>query len=169
YRIENGVDLKLCSHNRNSDSNSSLKKIVYAGAINDRLDTDLLISFAENNNITLDLYGNTHQVLDPLTRHRNISYKGLVSYFDLPKIFSRYEYGLLPYRNLTSIQNSSPLKVLQYFASGLQVLSFPFTVWADLKPYIGNILGSGAFSTSDKRVPTKHFLQEYSWSKRIDD
>jgi len=168
YRIENGVDLKLFTElNTCNKSRTKTHRVVYAGAINGRTDIDRLKMFAEKSNVVIDLYGNSHPVLNAISKCRNITYKGLVSYYSLPQILAKYEYGLLPYKNIESIRNSSPLKVLQYLASGLKVISFPFPVWPDLSSFVQIIENTLSDDDVSETLSSSNMLRSYSWSERV--
>ncbi len=168
YRVENGVDLNLFTNSQRAIDENKPLKIVYTGAINDRLDFKRLKSLAQKSNVKIDLYGNNHPILDEISDTPNISYKGFVSYFDLPNILAKYDYGILPNRNLESIRNSSPLKVLQYLSSGLKIISFPFPVWPELTSYVQIIDGEKEPSLQPTLEPSEEELHSFSWSKRVE-
>ena len=56
----------------------------------------------------------------------NFAYKGEVPYNRLPDVLTGYNFGLLPYRNIDSINFSSPLKIWQYLSLGMPVLSYAY-------------------------------------------
>ncbi len=167
YRIENGVDLNLFQRREEEQLHGGPRRMVYTGAINDRLDIEKLKECALQNSVDIDLYGNENPVLELIKDVPNIHYRGYVSYFTLPTILQNYDYGILPNRDIASIRNSSPLKVLQYLAVGLPVVSFPFPVWPELTDYVQ--LTEGDLHTIDEyaTLPTKESMEHYSWHERI--
>lgn len=167
YRIENGVDLHLFHRREEDVVHSGPKRMVYTGAINDRLDMKRLRQCAESNSVEIDLYGNDSPVLEELEGIDNIHYKGYISYFSLPHILEQYDYGILPNRDIASIRNSSPLKVLQYLAVGLPVVSFPFPVWPELKKYVYCTEGDLSHVDENALLPSEESLGKYSWHKRV--
>ena len=161
----NGVDQNLFRPHPRTTLFNGCFTLVYAGAINERLDLERLKSLLSSNpeKMQLHFYGNEHRVLDQLKSFPNFHHHGLIPFQSLPSALSQYDFGLLPYRDIPSIQFSFPLKTLQYLSMGLPVLAFP---------YQGIDLFSGHVHLIENQIPDLSKLPKpepaivagYSWS-----
>lgn len=61
--------------------------------------------------------------MDSLTRAPNIHYLGLKPFHDLPAYTRHFAVGLMPFRIMQVTWNSNPLKMWEYLAGGLPVVS----------------------------------------------
>jgi hypothetical protein len=135
FLIENGVDAKhYLSNNNLLLANfrfehlipSNKLNIVYVGALDDRIDYNLIFflinKFPQHN---FYFFGTIDDisVLKIINNKINSFFLGPISYDILPTVLSKFHVGLLPFI-LNDINNSrSPMKLYEYGISGLTVLS----------------------------------------------
>lgn len=106
-------------------------RIGYVGAINDKIDTDLLLALARAIvPMPLVLVGPerptsdaTRQGLEALRREVNVRFIGQVPVERVPAFVAACDVGLLPYRRNAWTQHIHPLKLYEYLAAGLPVIS----------------------------------------------
>lgn len=124
--LPNGVSTDV--HYSDHYLNSPQIKLIYCGDMGSRLDWDQLSKVLKTCPFSwsLDLYGPSEPDCSKLTNMANVHYKGLLPFRKLMQIMSDYDFGVLPYKDLTSIRKSDPLKIRQYLSAGLPVLAFPY-------------------------------------------
>lgn len=108
---------------------SSLKKPVigYIGAVDERIDYDLLVKLAElRPDWSFAVVGPIVKVKEPdLPKRPNIHYLGKAEYADLPGYLKGFDAGLIPFMQNDLTKMLSPTKTLEYFAAGCPVASTP--------------------------------------------
>ncbi len=96
----------------------------YFGAINERLDTDLIAGLAERMpEASLVLIGPIYGRFPDFQGHSNIRLLGPRPYADLPRYLAAFDCALVPYRLTQGIEFVQPVKVLEYLAGGKPVVS----------------------------------------------
>ena len=106
-------------------------RLGYVGAINDKLDTDLLLSVARAfPQGTLVLVGPVRpatdamrQGIEALQAEPNVRFVGQVPVERVPAFVAACDVGLLPYRRNAWTEHIHPLKLYEYLACGLPVVS----------------------------------------------
>jgi glycosyltransferase involved in cell wall biosynthesis len=73
--------------------------------------------------VSFVLLGPTEIDLRPLTGRQNVHWLGPVSYADLPDYASYFDVGLIPFVLNRLTRAFNPLKVMEYYALGLPILS----------------------------------------------
>jgi glycosyltransferase involved in cell wall biosynthesis len=97
----------------------------YFGAIEDWFDVEAVRLAAEQNpDIRFELIG---KVENPrafqLERLHNVRLAGEVDYQELPRRMAGFSMGLLPFRDTPLTRSASPIKLYEYFASGIPVVA----------------------------------------------
>ena len=135
FLVENAVDFKAYEARRESpDTPADLAAIPrprlgYGGLIGKRLDLALLVKLAQNRpEWSLVLFGKVdsrdcRDELDALERMDNVYFLGEKAYDTVPDYILGLDVGLLPYRINMETRNISPLKMYEYLAAGLPVIS----------------------------------------------
>lgn len=113
----NGYDEAFqCSKKAKTES----KGIVYAGAIDSRIDWDFLLHISQLPEFEyLHLYG---EGKSPIKLPKGVSYLGPINYSDIPRVYSSYRYSILPFKISEQNVTRSPLKLSESLASGLDII-----------------------------------------------
>ena len=109
------------------------------GQLNERLDVGILEAVRAGGT-PLDIVGprmdrdaNTRRELDRLLSAEGVTWHGAVPFEELPARMERMGVGLTPYADTAFNRASFPLKILEYLAAGLPVVStdLPAVRWLD--------------------------------------
>ncbi|HUV04332.1 MAG TPA: glycosyltransferase [Armatimonadota bacterium] len=99
-------------------------KAIYVGAIDERLDINLLRVLAEQlPDVSFCLIGPVSVDVSALVRASNVYLLGCREQSQLAGYLEHADVGIIPFVRNDLTQHVSPLKLLQYFASGLPVVS----------------------------------------------
>jgi len=184
--IPNGIDFE---HYKNPDIAlaEKLKKIKkpvigYLGVIENRLDFDLLIKISEKfPQASLVLAGPVWKQAETkaLRQKKNVHFLGPISYHDLPELYHYFDIGIIPHRVNEFTKSMNPLKMYEYLACGLPVVTTPvagteqfsdlITVAADnsdfLKAIAHYLKSPGDSETKQAR---QQAVAKHSWDERLD-
>jgi glycosyltransferase involved in cell wall biosynthesis len=124
--IQNGVDQKFWSRTLGADPEPRVA--VFQGAINIRLDFNLLLAISQLlPNWTFRFVGS--ETSDPewvaLKECGNVEYLGKASQITLRAIVQNSAVGIIPFKQVPLLFESFPLKAFEYIAAGLPVVSTP--------------------------------------------
>lgn len=127
--IPNGVDVRHFSEPNQSPQFNSLAQpfVVYCGVIQERFDINLMVETAKLlPHIKFVIAGPVWEGIDltPL-RRPNIQLLGPVNYEQLPSLLARASCGIIPHRVNRFTASMNPLKLYEYLAAGLPVVSTP--------------------------------------------
>jgi glycosyltransferase involved in cell wall biosynthesis len=125
FCIPNGVDWEHFSKvpEKNESDHKSKIELVYFGSLDSRIDYDLLFELSSINGIVLSVIGNESS---QLRLGFNGRYLGEVNYNELPKYLEKMDIGILPFLNKIDNKGRFPMKLYEYAAAGLVVISYPF-------------------------------------------
>lgn len=178
--IPNGVDLNFFSRPQNPQEFSDLPQpfAVYAGIIQERLDVALLSSVAQSlPSVHFILAGPVWENLDiqKLEAEPNVRFIGPVPYTKLPNLFSRASLGIIPHHVNRFTQSMNPLKMYEYLAAGLPVVSTPVSGTEQFSQGVRVATTPTEFSLAVTQAlhqpKTKKELQELvkneSWESRV--
>lgn len=117
--------------------------VLYVGAIGFRLDYDLLEyvirTQQDKHFVFIGPKGKGYD--DRLEKRSNVSFLGTIPQKNLPAYFRYASCGIIPFKINTLTAAIYPLKIHEYLAAGLRVVSTPFSV--DIQSFHGQIeLGS---------------------------
>ena len=135
YLIENGADVNLFGQANIDRTNRERKTIGYMGAIDNRLNLDLLEQcFRRFPNFRFLMVG---RVPDPalserLSQFENVELAGAHPPKELPNWVSQMDVGLIPFQRNLQTHAIYPMKINEYLAAGLPVVS---TNFADLRVF----------------------------------
>lgn len=139
YLIENGVNFNEFYQAYPRTPSADRPTVGYIGAIDNRLDTELLEQcFEQLPNLRFLLVG---RVTDPALKERlgrfaNVELAGSRSPDELPSFLRQMDVGLIPFRKNEQTQAIYPMKLNEYLAVGLPVVT---TNFADLSQFEGVI------------------------------
>ena len=98
----------------------------YVGNLRDRIDwlllQDLVSAMPETNFVLLGPSGDNPNA-DSLALHLNVCMPGVVRYDEMPDWLRHFDVGIVPHLNNRLTERMNPLKVYNYFAAGLPVVS----------------------------------------------
>ncbi|MED4590146.1 glycosyltransferase [Priestia flexa] len=127
--VENGVDFKhFAEPQLKPEFYETLEgiKAVYAGAIDDRLDLESIVKLAkENFNINVIVIGpiEDYEILQRYSNLKNLHFLGPIKYKELPAYLQHSDIALLPLSNHKANNGRSPMKLYEYLATGLPVVT----------------------------------------------
>ncbi|MDP5157659.1 MAG: glycosyltransferase [Flaviramulus sp.] len=138
YVVKNGVDFKLfVPHAKSSVSNlSTQKKVGYIGTLDFRFDIDIMEhAIKELPDVLFEFTGYllNHSIKDRLSKYKNVSFFNSVKSYEVPKLLSQYDLGIIPYKMDEVNKNIYPLKINEYLAVGVPVVMTAFADLADFK------------------------------------
>lgn len=178
--VKNGVDLSVFSANGERPSDLPKGTIIgYIGSVDDRLDYDLLEAIAQT-------YTYAHLVLlgrimdeaaaENLNKLNNVHILGARPIGQLGNYLQAFDVGLIPFVKNELTAGIYPLKINEYLALGLPVVS---THFADLSDFVGvcaiandhaQFIQKINFALQDKNPITvserKVFASQNTWTSR---
>lgn len=157
--------------------------IGYLGIIESRLDYDLLEKIAGAfPRCSLVLGGPVWDkaVIHRFKKYRQVHFLGPISYHDLPELYHFFDIAIIPHRITPFTKSMNPLKMYEYLACGLPVVTTPVAgteqfaslirvasndqeFLSAIKFYLDHPLST---SEKDKRRQT---VQAYTWESRINE
>jgi glycosyltransferase involved in cell wall biosynthesis len=129
YFVPNGVDYVHFSPppvQRPLDLPSGKPIIGYSGAIAPWVDWELLsVVIRENPDLNFVFIGALFQLHRFPLKFKNVFYLGLKNYQELPAYLHHFEIGLIPFLQTEMTKGCNPIKLYEYYATGIQVLGTP--------------------------------------------
>lgn len=140
--LDHGVDLEHFT--RTSDLPADLAaipgpRVGFFGALDDFVvDFDLLEQLAAAlPDVSLVLIGDATAPMDRLTKYPNVHWLGFRPYERIPAYGSGFDVAIMPWLDNPWIRHSNPIKLKEYLALGLPVVSTDF---AELAAYTGRVI-----------------------------
>lgn len=150
----------------------------FVGLVESWVDLELLRELARrHSNGTVVIVGREAVDTSPLRREPNVVFLGRRPYGELPSILKGFEVGLCPFRESRVAQGANPLKVREYLAAGLPVVSSPIPEVARL-PHCRIARGAEAFSRAvhealteapAARLARSESVRSESWEARWEE
>ncbi len=178
--IKNGVDYELFKQGFRSQVPEK-KKVGYIGSIDDRLDLDLLKKLFEHFPETeFEFVGrvNDPEVKEFLSAHPQVLLAGAHPYTELHVFLSRYAVGIIPFVKNSFTAGIYPLKINEYLATGLPVVSTNFSKLSDFnavasicdtdETFIESIEKYMSEDSAELRDKRKNFAALNSWERRAE-
>ena len=143
YVVKNGVDTRIFSKvtglsKTNLTSTAKNKVIGYVGTIDDRLDFTMLEKLACANP-QFDFHFIGRVITDKAEKLKalpNVTYFGSVEPQMLPSMMQHFEAAIIPFVKNEFTRNIYPMKVNEYLAMGIPVVSTGFATFNDLADYL---------------------------------
>jgi glycosyltransferase involved in cell wall biosynthesis len=98
-------------------------RIGFFGLIHEWVDIDLIGRLADRLPYSFVLIGATDQDLGPLTARKNVYHLGRRKYAELPDYSRGFAAAIVPFRTSELTQSVNPIKLREYAAAGLPVVS----------------------------------------------
>lgn len=131
--LDHGVDTDHFRRRPESEQPADLRaipgpRVGFFGALDDYLvDFDLLERIAvEIPGVSLVLIGDATVPMERLTRHPNVHWLGFRPYEQIPAYGSGFDVAIMPWLDNPWIRHSNPIKLKEYLALGLPVVSTDF-------------------------------------------
>ncbi|MDR3601826.1 MAG: glycosyltransferase family 1 protein [Desulfosporosinus sp.] len=129
YLVPNGVDYVHFSpapSYRPSDLPSGKPIVGYSGAIAPWVDWELLeVAIRENPSLNFVFIGALFQLNKFPLNFKNVFYLGLKPYHKLPAYLHHFDIGLIPFLQTEMTKGCNPIKLYEYYATGIKVLGTP--------------------------------------------
>ena len=159
--------------NGQESARSGRTTIGFVGSITEFTDLDLVLELAEARpEWSFMLVGPARVPLARLRDAPNITFTGGVDYEQVDGYLASFDAGIIPYRITPAIEVSSPLKVHEYLAHGLPVVSVDIPEVRNLAPDV-ELAGNAAefLAALDRAVARgkRPAPPSSSWSERVDD
>lgn len=176
HLVPNGVNLDIFQNP--PISRNKTKTLGYVGAVDDRIDFDLLhhISQAMPDHI-IDIYGPMKVLLPRLLVNR-VRFHGAIPQEQLPQVISEMDACLIPFVKNELTAAIYPLKINEYLAMGKPVISTDFADLCDFygqiaigktqEEFIGHIKKQIRYNSRIKAQQRIEFAKENSWDQRAD-
>lgn len=178
--LENGVDYP--HFNKETVEPDDLANIphpraVYIGAIDKRLDIDSLIDLAKaRSDVSIVIIGlDTSNQTKKFDEVDNIYFLGKKSYEVIPEYLNHCDIGLLPLSSHESNQGRSPMKLYEYAAAGLAVVSRKYYelerrnenfifLYNDSGEFVEKLLQAIEYKKTNNEI--KLLVEKHSWSNK---
>ncbi len=135
HLIKNGVDFKLFNQAYNKDRfNKKTKTIGYVGSIDFRIDVSLMKHSIEHFKFhEFQFIGRVvdAKVQEELEMYPNVAFLGAKSPSELVKAMKYIDLGLIPFEKNDFTKGIYPLKINEYLAAGIPVVSTDFADLTD--------------------------------------
>jgi glycosyltransferase involved in cell wall biosynthesis len=181
YFLDHGVDWERfyprCAEPR-AVAGIARPRVGFLGDLRNRvIDFDLLEHLArELPAVQLLLVGAASDDVRSLTRLPNVHWLGFWDYERIPALMQALDVGLLPYRATEWVEYINPVKLKEYLAAGLRVVSTDFpaaraaggavTVAVDPDSFVAEVARTLAEPSAGAPVVLDH---SWSWRSRADE
>lgn len=155
--------------------------IGYAGVIQHRIDMKLIQRLAEKNpNKSFVFVGVVWPDVDQskLRKLPNVYFLGQKPYDELPKYLAHFHVGIIPHKVDPFTKSMNPLKLYEYLACGLPVVSTPVAglemfsglvrIASDDEYFSQQIDEALAADSQEQRLKRKAAVKPHSWTARVD-
>ncbi len=154
-------------------------RILFMGLLAPWVDVDLLLKVARAYpKASLVLIGPARTDVEELRKEPNTFFLGQRAYGDLPRYLAHCDAGLIPFRENTLTHYVNPLKLLEYMAAGLPVISTALphlAAFADLvyfgrtpEEFVDQVGRALAEVSPHRRLRCVAAAQENSWDRRAE-
>lgn len=177
--VKNGVDFDLFHQAFNHSRENEKKVIGYVGSIDFRLDFDLLEHLIKScKHYDFHFVG---RITEPdqqkrLGKYPNVSFFGAQQPNDIPRFMAKFDLGIIPFAKNEFTKNIYPLKINEYLAAGIPVVSTDFAPLDDFKAVTAIGKSKKEFQehldaelgcdTADKALERISMAQQNDWSVR---
>ena len=191
FLVKNGVNLELFqqAYTRKNQLDDKDKPLVvgYLGTIDDRIDYDLMEHCIKKSPQTqFHFVGRITypQGKEKLQNYSNVHFLGAQSPDKLPDFVAQFDIGVIPFVSNGFTQSIYPLKINEYLAAGLPVITTNFGILDDFKEVVTivsqaddflNTIEQEAAQKNDPEANAKTkelriaFAQSNSWENRAEE
>ena len=148
-------------------------RLIYVGAIHDWFDVDLVYYCAKNlPNYSFIIIGPEQKDLSLLKKLKNVHILGSIPYTKIPAFLYNSQVGIIPFnvKDYPDLVNSiNPLKMYEYLACGLRVVSVEWDQIKDMSDYVYFACNSDSFlNCIESREARQRFhLEHVTWNGKL--
>lgn len=184
YRVPNGVDLSLFEPKPAVDQALRYKKntVGYLGSVDDRLDLELLSSLCKQMpELEFQFLGRitSIKVMNSLKRFPNVKLLGPKPPEELSDYLHQWEVGIIPFVKNEFTAGIYPMKINEYLATGLPVVSTRFgdmddfeevaCICDDIPAFLEAVVTEMMDNDADKVQRRLEFARANTWKSRAKD
>ncbi|RFZ82697.1 glycosyltransferase [Mucilaginibacter terrenus] len=182
YIVNNAVKASLFRQGFNPDVNTDKKVVGYVGSVDDRLDYDILQHlFTQMPDATFTFVGRITSERGEaiLRKYPNVRLEGAKSPEQLPGYSKEFSAGIIPFIKDDFTRGIYPMKINEYLAAGLPVVSTDFSDLSDFEgiikvadnkeDFLRDILEEINTDTTAKRQSRLDIAEGNTWQKRADE
>lgn len=176
--VKNGVDFELF-HDAYHMTPSSKKTIGYVGSIDFRIDYDLLEHIIRKfPAYDFHFVGRITEVQQAmrLDKYHNVQFFGAQQPKQIPPLMREFDLGIIPFVKNEFTKNIYPLKINEYLAAGLPVVTTDFAPLDDFESVVAIANDTDTFTTqvesalsinSEEKVEERiNLAKQNDWSER---
>ena len=182
FIVKNAVKVDLFKKGFNQSPNSNKKVVGYVGTIDDRSDYELLHRlFTGMPNATFVFVGRilSERGLAILKKYPNVKIEGPKMPAELPPYLQSFSVGIIPFVKDDFTKGIYPMKINEYLAAGLPVVSTAFGDIADFanlikitddkETFLQYVLSEIEQDTPEKRLARLKTAENNTWDKRAEE
>lgn len=181
HLVKNGVDYQLFSQGIALDEFKNKKVVGYVGSIDDRMDYDLLDYCVDKlPDFTFLFVGRImdESLIQELKSKKNVIFVGSKLPKELPNYIASFDVGIIPFVKNEFTKNIYPLKINEYLAAGVGVVSTNFAVLTEFENmaiitddhslFVNAILENSQNQGAEVKKERQEMAKENSWENRGD-
>ncbi|HMH34018.1 MAG TPA: hypothetical protein VK543_13355 [Puia sp.] len=181
FLVKNGVNYSLFSEGFTASPDPSKRIVGYIGSIDDRLDYSLLEHLIQQlPEVQFEFIG---RIIDKkgeaiLRKYKNVLLSGPKKVQELPGILRGFSVGIIPFIKNQFTWGIYPLKINEYLASGIPVISTDFSYLTDFEGHINitdtkqkfvdAVVFEMATDNESKRRGRQQLAAQNSWEARTE-
>lgn len=182
YVVNNAVKASLFRQGFNPEVNLDKKVIGYVGSVDDRLDYDILqYLFTQMPDATFTFVGRitSERGETILKKYKNVKLEGAKAPEMLPAYSKQFSAGIIPFIKDEFTKGIYPMKINEYLAAGLPVVSTDFSDLSDFEEvikiadnkedFLKYLIGEIATDTTAKRESRLAMAEGNTWGKRAEE
>jgi glycosyltransferase involved in cell wall biosynthesis len=183
YVVKNAVKIDLFRKGFNLNFNPDKRVIGYVGSVDDRLDYDMLQHlFTQMPDATFIFVGRINSVHggeEILRKYPNVKIEGAKTPEELPAYLEQFSAGIIPFIKDEFTKGIYPMKINEYLAAGLPVVSTDFSDLSDFEAtikiadskelFLTHLVDEVAGDTPEKRQARLQIAEGNTWLKRADE
>ncbi len=184
YCVKNGVNFDLFNQARQFAGLQSTERpiIGYLGTADNRIDLDLVDYCARTMpDVSFQFIGEVHEprLIQQLGQYPNVTFIPPHQPAELPPLLAKMSAAMIPFVCNEHTYTIYPLKINEYLAAGLPVVSTPFSLLDDFAGVVTMAETPEQFAQSLRRALTDHSAQRVderikmaknnSWAKRTEE
>lgn len=182
YVVKNAVNIDLFSQGFQADVKPE-KVVGYIGTIDERLDYDLLVHLLESMPDTKFVFvGRVTTDFEEeavLKKYPNAIFTGAKKPDELPGLLKTFSTGIIPFVKSDFTKGIYPMKINEYLAAGLPVISTDFSylddfadvirITGDKTAFLQYLQNELATDTPEKRYARLDIARQNTWAVRADE